>query len=147
MDVTKQEQLKKVMDFIDNIGLVEEARPKKPVAPSRNLGTKNDEEVDAEPGNEMGDEENNDTQSKKGRRGVDISKNTWKDLVKFKILFSASFRAYGIMEGFDSILGINTKNSERLFDFTSSSPLMKSSIIISLCLLFTIIGNVLTSIA
>lgn len=138
IDVTKQEQLKKVMDFIDKkvsidgkmkSSMFEEAKPMKPeVVPDENPDDEGDEMGD-EMGNEVGNGNNVAQPKKKGRRGVDISKNTWKDLVKFKILFSASFRAYATLEGFDSILGINTKNSERLFDVTASSPLMQSSII------------------
>lgn len=133
IDVTKQEQLKKTMDFIDKkvsidgkmkSVLFDEARPRKTIVPSEDYED-NENEVE----DEMGDETTIPEPKKKGRRGVDISKNTWKDLVKFKILFAASFRAYAIMEGFDSILGINTKQSEKLFDLTSTSPLMQSSLI------------------
>lgn len=132
LNVTKQEQLKKTMDFIDKkvsmdgrmkSSLFEEAKPQKPI-PMPDEGNADDEMED-----EIGDENNVTQQKKKGRRGVDISKNTWKDVVKFKILFAASFRAYATLEGFDSILGINTKNSDKIFDLTNNSPLMQSSII------------------
>lgn len=133
IDVTKQEQLKKIMDFIDKKVSIEgkmksvlfdEAKQVKTAVPSEDYED-NEDEVD----DEMGDETNVVEPKKKGGRGVDISKNTWKDLLKFKILFSATFRAYAVQEGFDSILGINTKQSEKLFDVTSNSPLMQSSLI------------------
>lgn len=134
IDVTKQEQLKKIMDFIDKKVSIDGKMKSSPFKEARSKNTHIEPNGDSENfednENELGDEPNvAEPPKKKGGRGVDISKNTWKDLVKFKILFSASFRAYATMEGFDSILGINTKQSEKLFDVTSTSPLMQSSLI------------------